>query len=215
MRIRLIYEKYDTLRYSSTLDLQKIWERSLRRAKINITYTQGFHPHPKMQIALPLPLGFISQVEVIDIWIDDDLNSNQIKKQLYNKLPYGLKIKSILEIESTSNSFVNQIKSVSYKVKINSKNLNFEEFQNRINQFIEKKTIHRTRMKKSYDLRPLVNSLLLVSDKNSSIYLLMNLSAKAGKTGRPDEIVDELGLDIVDCVIIRTSIETYENIGGK
>jgi len=213
MRIRLEYEKDGALRYSSTLDLQKIWERSFRRAKIEMTYSQGFHPHPKMQIALPLPLGFISQVEIIDIWIEKNLNSNTIKEQITAALPNGLRIKSIQIIEDAKKSLVNQIKSVSYKIIFNNSLPNPDNLREKIDQFLKKDAIPRIRRNKPYDLRPLVNSLILTSDKTIGNHILLILTAESGKTGRPDEVVDELGLDILNCMIIRTSIEIPEKKG--
>ena len=189
VRIRLEYEKDGGLRYSSTLDLQKIWERSFRRAKIKMAYTQGFHPHPKMQIALPLPLGFLSQVEIIDIWIEDDLKLDAIKNRFSGALPHGLRIKSIRIIENSEKSLVDQIQSVSYTIKIKDSHLILDELQNKIVNFLQKDSILRTRRKRSYDLRPLVNSLILISEKKSGDLILLNLAAESGKTGRPDEAV--------------------------
>ena len=56
-RIRIKFEKTGAMRYTSHLDLQKVWIRALLRAKLPLAYTQGFHPTPKVGYAWPLPLG--------------------------------------------------------------------------------------------------------------------------------------------------------------
>src|SRR3989337_936583 len=61
IRCRMTYQKTEALRYTGNLDLQKIWERFLRRADLPVAYSQGFHPQPRIQQAAPLPLGFLSR----------------------------------------------------------------------------------------------------------------------------------------------------------
>ena len=70
MRIRIVYSKADSLKYTGNLDLQKIWERLLRRANLPLAYSQGFHPQPRINQGCPLPLGFIGENEMVDIWLD-------------------------------------------------------------------------------------------------------------------------------------------------
>ena len=71
-RLRIKFSKVGALRYIGHLDLHHIWQRSIRRAGLPLVYSQGFHPQPKIQLASALALGFSSQAEVLDIWIDED-----------------------------------------------------------------------------------------------------------------------------------------------
>ena len=66
MRIRISYNKNSLIRFTSALDMQRIWERSFRRASIKVTYSKGFHPQPRIQLGIPLPLGFIGLEEKVD-----------------------------------------------------------------------------------------------------------------------------------------------------
>ncbi len=67
IKIRITYTKMGWLKYTSNLDVQKLWERAIRRARLPLAYSQGYHPKPKMNLAAPLPLGFTSSAELIDI----------------------------------------------------------------------------------------------------------------------------------------------------
>ncbi len=51
MRLRITFSKQGALRYTGHLDLHKIWERTARRAGLPLAYSQGFHPHPQIQLA--------------------------------------------------------------------------------------------------------------------------------------------------------------------
>ena len=69
-RIRICYAKTEPLRYTSNLDVHKVWERLLLRARLPLAYSQGFHHQPRINQAAPLPLGFTSRVEMVDIWLE-------------------------------------------------------------------------------------------------------------------------------------------------
>ncbi len=59
-RLHITFGKFDALKYTSNLDIAKIWERVLRRANLPILYTQGFNTRPRLQPATALPLGITS-----------------------------------------------------------------------------------------------------------------------------------------------------------
>ena len=90
MRIRISYNKGPLIRFTSALDMQRIWERSFRRASIRVTYSKGFHPQPRIQLGIPLPLGFIGMDEKVDLWIEDSLSLEYIINRLERNLPEGL-----------------------------------------------------------------------------------------------------------------------------
>jgi len=69
-RIRVTYARTAPLRYTGHLDMQIVWERCLRRARLPLMYSQGFHPQPRINQACPLPLGMTSQMEVMDFWLE-------------------------------------------------------------------------------------------------------------------------------------------------
>src|SRR5512136_1850433 len=71
MRLRIVFSKTGSLRYTGHLDLQTVWERTVRRAGLPLAYTHGFHPGPRIQIASALPLGYAGRQEIVDLWLED------------------------------------------------------------------------------------------------------------------------------------------------
>ncbi len=61
LRVRMTYARREALRYVSHLDMQMVWERTLRRARMPLAYTKGFNPNPRLHLASALPLGFLSR----------------------------------------------------------------------------------------------------------------------------------------------------------
>ena len=58
----------------SHLDLMRMLERALRRSALPISFTGGFHPLPRIQIALALPLGAEAQSEWMDLEFTEALD---------------------------------------------------------------------------------------------------------------------------------------------
>src|SRR5690606_2740328 len=78
-RLRVYFRKGERVRYISHLDVMRFWERAIRRAGLPLTYSKGFNPHPKLQFAGPLPLGFTGQREIIDVFLDDRISEEQFR----------------------------------------------------------------------------------------------------------------------------------------
>ena len=102
MRIRITFAKDGALRYVGHLDLHKMWERVTRRAGLSLAYSQGFHPSPKIQLAAALPLGFSSRCELVDLWVEGEIDLSRLPGDLQGAVPPGLRILNVAEVEEKS-----------------------------------------------------------------------------------------------------------------
>ena len=86
--VRLYYRKTGRMKFVSHLDMNRFMIRSVRMAKLPIWYTEGFNPHPYVTFALPLPLGFTSDYEIVDIrLVDDSYDITSICEKLNSVCP--------------------------------------------------------------------------------------------------------------------------------
>ena len=102
MRIRITFSKTGALRYIGHLDLHKLLERTSRRAGLDLMYSQGFHPQPKIQLASALPLGFSSTCELVDMWINGEVDLETLPERLSKAVPPGLGIRKVEYVEEKS-----------------------------------------------------------------------------------------------------------------
>ena len=68
-RLRVTYAVDEPLCYTSVLDMGRHWERMVRRARLPLAYSQGFHPHPRLLFAAPLPVGYRATRELLDLYL--------------------------------------------------------------------------------------------------------------------------------------------------
>ncbi len=200
MRIRITFQKLGALRYTGHLDLHKLWERAARRAELPLAYSQGFHPQPKMNIAAALPLGFSSRCEVLDMRLEHDIELDGLVEKLQGTLPTGIQVTNVESVDERAPTLQTQVVSAEYEVSLAE--AGFEsEVKRKIESVLESESIVRTRREKEYDLRPLIEALDLMDGK-----ILMKLAAREGATGRPEEVLDMLGIAFEDTRIERTRL---------
>ena len=200
MRIRITFSKQGPLRYTGHLDLHKLWERAARRAELPLAYSQGFHPQPKMSLAAALPLGFSSTCEVLDMRLERDIALDGLSDQLNETLPPGIRVTSIEQVDERAPALQIQVVEAEYKVEL-TEPVDPSELKRRIESAMASESILRERRGKKYDLRPLIHSLEAADDT-----IVMLLAAREGATGRPEEVLDVLGIAFEETKIERTRL---------
>lgn len=90
MKLRIQFSKEEPVRYISHLDLARVFERALRRAKIPVAMSEGFNPHIKVAYASALSVGVTSRCEYVDIELQGEgLPAEQIMAALRQQMPQG------------------------------------------------------------------------------------------------------------------------------
>ena len=87
---RFRFEKRGRAAYLSHLDVMRTFQRAFLRSEIPLRHSEGFNPHPKMSIALPLQLGCESVCEVLDVSLLEEREDMPVL--LNAALPEGLRI---------------------------------------------------------------------------------------------------------------------------
>jgi radical SAM-linked protein len=205
MRIRVKFAKTEPMRFTSHLDLYRAWERLLRRAGIPVTFSQGYNPRPRIQLAAPLPLGITSSCEIIDIWLSNGSHDpGAVKSRLIQVQPPGIEVQEVIFVDPDSPPLQKMVHASEYAVTLLDPTPNLDP---KIATLLNSESILRQRRGKSYDLRPLINNLSLVPGRDiTSIQLFMQLSAQEGGTGRPEEVLLELEIPPENTRIVRTSL---------
>lgn len=209
MRIRITFSKTGPLIYVGNLDLHTIWERAARRAGLSLSYSQGFHPQPKIQLASPLPLGFSSRCELADLRLGEELTPSQfaaLPARLQAALPAGIRIIRIENVDPAEPALPSKVVAAEYEITL-PETIDRAELDRRIAEFLTSTAWPRQRRGKSYDLRPLIEGLSLHPDHpQQQPVLLVRLAAREGATGRPEEVLDALGIPFEDAQVERTRL---------
>ncbi|CAG0973778.1 hypothetical protein ARNL5_01904 [Anaerolineae bacterium] len=193
MRVRITFSKQGALRYTGHLDLHRLWERAMRRASLPISYSQGFHPQPKISLAAALPLGFASLSEVLDVRLNEEIPVENISSRLKDNLPADIRILNIESVEEHAPALQTQVLSAVYDIHL-TEPVDGAELTRMVEALMMSESAVRERRGKSYDLRPLIEMLSVVTEASGNVWLRMTLAAREGATGRPEEVLNALGI---------------------
>jgi radical SAM-linked protein len=205
MRLRLTYAKTDFMRFTGHLDVQRTLYRTLMRARLPITFSEGFTRRPKLIMSGALPLGYTSDCEIADLWLEQELSLETIMAAIQQASPPGLRLISLEAMPDTAPKVQNQLVSADYQVTLLEP---IEQLAARITTLLSAEALPRERKGKKYDLRPLVLELVQMEDDEMGLQRLrMKLQARNAATGRPDEVVAQLGGDPLAARYHRTALD--------
>ena len=164
-KMRIKFSKTGRMRYLSHNELMLSIFRALKRAKIPIAYSAGFHPHPKMSFGPALAAGVEGLNEYFDIGISVIMSPSDFSTRLNAELPEGLKILSTALISKSERSLNDLFSSYEYEVTIDN------SLENKINSFMGLESCPVERKNKTVDIRPMVKKAEI---KGSTLHLLLS-----------------------------------------
>ena len=205
-RLRVTYGIDGPLRYTSVLDMGRLWERLLRRARVPLAYTQGYSPHPRLQFAAALPVGYGSTCELVDILLAERMELHAFTQAIVSQAPQGLAIAQVEEMPLKAESPQSTMRAADYRVTLWTP-AERAHVEAALPSLMERPSISRRRIKKGqmadYDLRPLIYKLQYVASVDGGHELSMTLACGSHGAGRAEEIMDELAVGVTHYSIQR------------
>jgi radical SAM-linked protein len=195
-RLRIRFSRGEELKFISHLDIIRLWIRALRRAQIPLEYTEGFSPHPRISLAVPLSVGVTAVNELMDISITKVVSPHWFVDTVNRQLPEGLKVLEATPISPNVPSLQSQVRFTQYQVAVRT-DKSEEEVKTAIDNLLTVENIpwhhERDTGRKSYDLRSLIDDIWLIESKPSSCVLGMRLRCDETGSGRPEQVTLALG----------------------
>ena len=119
MKIRVKFSKYGPLRFIGHLDVMRFFQKAIRRAGIDVVYTNGFSPHQVMSFAAPLGVGLCSLGEYMDVELKAPIASAEAVERLNKAMVEGVEVVSFREIpDEKKASGMTIVAAADYKVTL-------------------------------------------------------------------------------------------------
>ena len=179
IKYRFCYAKYGDAKYVSHLDLIRLFSRSFKRAQIPLTYSEGFNPHPKLAIGLPLSVGVTSECEYMDAETDRELSAADIER-LNQSLPMGISVNGVSQIIPGMKK-LSDIRWAEYHISVSCPPVDpqaLNAFYERPDVIIEKKTKRKT---EDVDILPDIHAFTVgeVTEEGFSLTLIVSAGPEA------------------------------------
>ena len=159
MKIRIKFSKHGAMKFIGHLDIMRYFQKAIRRAGIDIVYTEGFSPHMVMSFASPLGVGLTSDAEYFDIEIHSAISSKEALRRLNAAMAEGIEVLSFRKIpqEKASNA-MSLVAAADYRISFREGMEPFENWEERWQAFWAQKEIVITKKtkksEKEMDIRP-------------------------------------------------------------
>lgn len=196
MKIRVKFRKYGALKFIGHLDMMRYFQKALRRAEIDMKYSEGFNPHMIMSFASPLGVGITSDGEYFDIEVLSTKSTKESLKALNDVMVEGVEVTSYVALPEGTKKSMSIVAAADYEIFFKEgfdSPKTIEEFGKIFHDFyIGQDAIHivkkTKKSEKEMDLKPLIYEFSIgARDKKPSFYLKVS-------TGSVDNIKPELVL---------------------
>jgi len=196
-RLRVTFSRGDQVKYITHLDLMRLWERTLRRAGVDLDYSEGFTPRPRISLGAPLAVGVTSSGELMDLFLSRRTSLRRFTEEVSRQLPPGIDILKVEEVGLGLPSLQSQVRWSDYQVEVTA-DRDPQELQDALRRFLEAESIPwehlRDKEVRRYDIRALVQDIRLDGHADNAYRLAMRLRTDDTGTGRPEQVAAALGL---------------------
>jgi len=195
-RLRIKFSRGSEIKFISHLDIIRLWQRAFKRAGIEIAYSTGFTPHPRIALAAPLALGVTSEAELMDIVCIRGVAPHYFVSAVNQQMPPGIKVEKVHPIAAELPSLQSQVSQAEYQVGIDTAT-GPENIGEAIAEMLAKDRIpwqhERDTGLRHYDLRPLIYELKVLDWRPPKGVLGMLLRCDSNGSGRPEQVTAALG----------------------
>ncbi len=217
MKVRIKFTKYGNLKFIGHLDVQRFFQKAVRRAEIDVCYTTGFSPHQIMSFAAPLGVGLESNGEYMDMEVNSVTSSADMVARLNAASAEGITILSAKKLPEGCKNAMASVAAAGYTIYFREGRAP-KDWREKLEAFLSKDSIRVTKTTKKstleIDLKPGIYEYKINSN---SVYLLVNASSSGNiKPGMVLEAyADSMGETLMENALLITREETYTNIGTE
>lgn len=191
-RLRFQYARRGRLRFSSTRDFARAIERALRRARVPMAFSAGFHPHPRISYANGAPTGTASEAEYFEIQVTERLDPDAVRSALDEALPEGLDV--IKVVEARPGALADRLEASDWLLRFPQ--VGEAELAAAVAAYLAVERAEVSRVLKSgprtFDTRAAVVAMNASSDPEDSCAILRMVVRHTTPSVRPDDILTAL-----------------------
>lgn len=189
MKIRIKFAKTGSMKFIGHLDIMRYFQKVMRRAEVDIAYSEGFSPHQVMSFAAPLGVGLTSQGEYLDIEVHSTASSYEMINRINEVMVEGMKVISYRLLSEDSKNAMSIVSAADYLVKFRPEYMPDINLRQKFNDFISQNSIEILKKTKksemTVDIRPLIYEAKV--DENNNVF--MKLATGSANNLKPDLVM--------------------------
>jgi radical SAM-linked protein len=191
MKLRIKFSKQGPVKFVGHLDVMRYFQKAMRRAGIDIKYSEGFSPHQIMSFAAPLGVGLTSNGEYMDIEVNSMEDCKTMVSQLNEVMAEGIQIMECHILEERAKNAMSLVAAADYTLTFREgKQPNdLEAFLNGLSDFMGQDHIFITKKTKKgereIDLKAFIYELSVHGET-----IFMKISAGSADNVKPELVME-------------------------
>lgn len=195
MNIRVKYTKTGPVKFISHLDVMRYFQKGIRRAGLDISYSSGFSPHQIISFAAPMPLMMTSLGE----YFDAEFNSVTTAKDMVDRFnavgsPF-MKMVDIVILPDKAEKAMSLVSASDYKITFHEDvkaTVSRDALLEVVSELMDSDEIlalKKTKRSESYvNIRGSIREMSVTDD--DGVYMLLN-------AGSVDNLKPELVMEVI------------------
>ncbi len=184
MKARIKFSKTGNVKFIGHLDVMRYFQKIIRRANLDVTYSQGYHPHQIMSFTSPLSVGIESVGEYFDIETNSKIDPEYAVKVLNEYTVDEIQVLKYINLPDDAKKSMAILAGADYSVDMTFDVKTILEFMNQNTIEVLKKT---KKSEKMVDIKPLIFKL-----ENRDNKLFMQLAHGSVANLKPGLVLDAL-----------------------
>lgn len=190
MKVRVKFAKQGAMKFIGHLDIMRYFQKAVKRAGIDVAYSEGFSPHMIMSFAAPLGVGVTSTGEYFDMEIKTPMVSKEAVERLNNAMVEGMEVLSFRQVPDGKASIaMSLVAAADYYVAFREGMEPAENWKDEVEGFMaqpEILVVKKTKKnEKEVDVKPFIYDLHIEGDK-----IFLQLAAGSVKNTKPEVVME-------------------------
>lgn len=217
MKARIKFRKYGVMKFIGHLDIMRYFQKAIRRADIDIAYSEGFSPHMIMSFAAPLGVGLTSEGEYVDLQVNSCASSKAAVDALNSVMVDGMEVVSFKLLPENVKNAMSSVAAADYFVKWRE-GYAPENWEEKFNVFLQKEEmliVKKTkRSEAEVDLKPMLYKTEL---RDGGIF--MQVACGSVNNLKPELVMEafakDAGIELAPFALEVCRLEVYADLGDE
>ncbi len=118
MMVRMKFIKTGPVKFIGHLDIMRFFQKAVRRAGLDVEYSQGFNPHQVMSFASPLGVGLTSEGEYLDVSFNSLPEKSIAIKTLNDAMNEFIQVTDMVELNNGAKNAMASVAAADYLVSL-------------------------------------------------------------------------------------------------
>ena len=221
MKMRIKFAKEGTMKFIGHLDIMRYFQKVMRRADVDIRYSEGFSPHQIMSFAAPLGVGLESRGEYVDIEVLSTDSSKEMLRRINENMVEGMEALSYRALPDDAGNAMSLVAAADYEVRFREgyETEDLDAFFAGIPEFLKKEEILFLKKTKKGETEINIRPQIYQMEARPEHKIFLQIATGSAANLKPDAVLrayaESRGETLGEFALMVTRLEVYANKGSE